>query len=177
MNENMKQPERIYLTGFMASGKTAVGRELARCLGWRFVDLDEEITVSTGRTIPELFADGEEVFRRAERQALERASETDQVVIALGGGAVAWEKTLDYIRECGLLVYLKVDSDLILERLISDDVERPLVTGYSGKGLRRRIDHLLQKRRPFYESAVVTIDCLRDRTPESLAEELLHAFR
>jgi len=158
----------------MASGKSTVGRLLARIIGWGFVDLDEEIEVRTGCTIPELLTEGEEVFRREERKALEAVSAIDQLVIALGGGAVEWGDAIDYISGHGLLIYLRVDTGTLTERLRDDAGDRPLAASHSGDGLRARVEQLIGQRRPYYESAPVIIECGTDRTPESIAEELLH---
>ncbi len=168
--------ERIYLTGFMASGKTTIGRRLAERLDWTFIDLDEALTTETGRSIPELFDDGEEVFRRAEHTMLEQVSQGARRVIALGGGALGWPDALDFVKARGLLVYLRVDTETLLERLQRSEVARPLVAGTDGSELRRRVEALLASRRPYYESAHVIVDGGDGRSEASIVEEILNVL-
>jgi shikimate kinase len=160
----------------MASGKTTIGRRLAKRLDWTFVDLDEAVTTETGRTIAELFAEGEEAFRREEYRTLKKVSRGGRRVIALGGGALQWGNALDFVKARGLLVYLSVDTDTLLKRLKQVEAARPLVVGSAGSELRRLVEQLLAQRRPYYESAAVIVDCGDRRSEESIVEELLHVL-
>lgn len=112
---------RIYLTGFMGAGKSSVGRALAARLATTFVDLDEEIVVRSGRSIPEIFAAGGEVeFRRLEREALEAvlaAPELADAVVATGGGTVAWPGTAERLAASGVTVWLNLPFATIAERI------------------------------------------------------------
>ncbi|HKL87422.1 MAG TPA: shikimate kinase, partial [Salinibacter sp.] len=102
---------RIYLTGFMASGKSTVGPKVAARLGCTFLDLDRLIAVHDGRSIPEIFAqDGEGRFRELETAALRKTVDTDNLVVALGGGALVDEENRAFAKEHGRVVYLEVDA-------------------------------------------------------------------
>jgi shikimate kinase len=167
---------RVFLTGFMAAGKSEVGRKLADRLGWGFVDLDEQIEARTARTIPDLFEEGEETFRTREREALEEVAMSESRVIALGGGALGWKDSLQYIRARGPLVYLRVDSATLFDRLSHSDADRPMLDGKSGDDLRRHIDDLLAARQHYYEAATLTVDAGDGRTIDEIVEELLDAL-
>ncbi len=144
--------ERIVLVGFMGAGKTSVGRELARRLGWRFIDLDEEIEVAAGRSVRELFRDeGEAEFRRRELEAARRAAEQKEVVIAAGGGAFAESETRAILQAEAATVWLRCDLETILER-IGADPSRPLASD------RETMRELLEQRQPTYQQALLAVD-------------------
>ena len=99
----MTVPTRIYLTGFMGSGKSTLGPRLADRLGYGFVDLDRDIERAVGSTVQTIFANqGEEAFRRLETEHLRTASYADRIVIALGGGAVTREDNLRFTKTRGV---------------------------------------------------------------------------
>ncbi|MEF8817076.1 MAG: shikimate kinase [Salinibacter sp.] len=154
---------RVYLTGFMASGKSTVGPEAAARLGQPFLDLDRLITAHDGRSIPAIFAeDGEEYFRGLERDLLRRTAETDDLVVALGGGALVDETNRAFAKEHGLVLYLEAPVDTLLDRVADDDTRRPLLEDDTGTRLprteqRARIEGLLETRRPAYEAAHHTL--------------------
>jgi shikimate kinase/3-dehydroquinate synthase len=144
----------IVLTGFMGTGKSAVGRRLARALGWRFVDTDEMIERKTGRTIPRIFADsGEGYFRKIERKMIQSAARQKNTVIATGGGAVLDPRNVRALKKNGLLVGLKASPRAILSRVSGSD--RPLLKGGDP---RRRVERLLAERRERYEMADLVVD-------------------
>ena len=110
---------RIVLTGFMGSGKSTVGRLLARELGWTFLDLDTEVERLGGRTVPQIFAEsGEHVFRRLEAATLRKLTERERVVIALGGGALeaAESQTLLKAHPGTAVVHLSAPFEILMER-------------------------------------------------------------
>jgi shikimate kinase len=162
-----KSSVRVYLTGFMASGKSTVGPRVASRLGQPFLDLDRLITARDGRAIPEIFAeDGEEQFRILETEALHRTAKTDDLVVALGGGALVDDDNRAFAQEHGVVVYLEVSSETILERVGDEADERPLLQDEDGRPLpeaemRARIESMLDDRRPTYEQASHTIDAGR----------------
>ena len=166
--------ERLFLTGFMGSGKTVVGRALARELGWEFVDTDELVEDRSGRTIPELFGMGEEVFRRWEHLCLREVAGRRRAVIALGGGALAREENWEVVRGKGPVVCLWAEPETILAR-VREDLHRPLLAGLDDEGKLQRIRELLERRRPYYlcSDLVVHTD---GRTPEDVASEVLRTL-
>ena len=155
---------RIYLNGFMASGKSSVGPRVAARLGLTFIDLDRLIRAHDGRSIPEIFAEeGEAAFREQERAALRSTADPDDLVVALGGGALVAEANRAFAKEHGRIVYLKVDSDTILDRVADEAEQRPLLQDDSGTPLppdrmRERIEQMLADRRPAYRDAHATVD-------------------
>nr|WP_290895239.1 shikimate kinase [Azonexus sp.] len=123
----MENRRNIYLVGLMGAGKTTVGRLLAKRLGRVFYDTDHEIVERTGVPIPTIFEiEGEEGFRRREAQTLCELSESDNVVLATGGGAVLREENRRCLHDTGWVVYLNV-SPLLLYQRTRHDKNRPLL--------------------------------------------------
>lgn len=158
---------RIYLTGFMASGKSTVGPRVAERLDLDFVDLDDVIEARAGQSIPQIFAEaGEAGFRRREAEALRATAERADVVVALGGGALVNEENLAFARAHGTVVYLRVPVEELVRRLEREADRRPLLQDAAGvplarKAMRARIETMLVERRRFYEQAHLTIDAAR----------------
>jgi shikimate kinase len=156
-------PTRIYLTGFMGSGKSTVGPLLARALGYRFLDLDTAIVQQAGQPIPQLFSEeGEAGFRQRETEALRSTGQQDRMVIALGGGALTFEHNLQWARENGLVLYLRVPADGLVRRLLHSGTERPLLAddpeARNPEVLQRKVEDLLARREPFYTRAHITVE-------------------
>jgi shikimate kinase/3-dehydroquinate synthase len=143
----------IILTGFSYTGKSAVAREVARRLGWSFVDTDDEIVSLAGKTIPEIFSqDGEQSFRELERRVLQSACERKDVVIATGGGAVVDADNRELMRKSGVVICLEAQPDTIYRRLLADaekgeTVVRPLLAMPDPK---QHITKLKELRQPYY---------------------------
>jgi len=143
----------IVLTGFMAAGKTAVGRKIARRLGREFIDTDRLIEKQTGRTIPEIFAqDGEKEFRRLEREVVANLTPAVPAVIATGGGTFVDERNRERLRELGVVVCLITSVDTAVERSMRN-AKRPLAAGG-----RAQLEKLFRKRMPAYREADVLIE-------------------
>lgn len=125
-----ESPRAIFLAGFMGSGKTTIGRQLARALEWSFIDLDTEIERLAGRSIPDIFeASGEDGFRDFEHAALREQAETSRAgaprVVALGGGTYAFERNRSLLRQAGPTVWLDAPADTLWERVRLES-HRPL---------------------------------------------------
>jgi shikimate kinase len=145
---------RIFLIGFMGSGKSTMGRALASELDLTFIDLDSFLEEKYFKTIPQIFAEeGEESFRRKERKVLEEVCSFDNVILATGGGAPCFFDNMKLINKSGFCVFLDVDVTSLVNRLIHAKTERPLIKGKSPEELHEFIEGLLAKRRPFYEKA------------------------
>ena len=126
---NPQRSGHLYLAGFMGTGKSAVGRIVAKRLNRRFFDLDDVITSMTQRAISSIFAeDGERAFRRYEAEALVSIVGSDAAVIALGGGAPTVHSVRDTVRDSGIAVLLTADWPTIWSR-IQGDSSRPLLAG------------------------------------------------
>ena len=140
----------IYLVGFMGTGKTTVGRELAKKKKWRFVDLDELIELREGKAIPDIFSKkGEPYFRILEKRALKEVSREEKFVVACGGGVVIKRENIKTMKESGIMICLKADPAVILKRT-SGAANRPLLNTGNSK---ERIELLLKLRAPYYAMA------------------------
>ncbi len=157
-------PARIYLTGFMGSGKSTLGPILANVLGYRFADLDTRIAAAAGCAVATLFAaEGEAAFRAREADALRATAAEDRLLIATGGGALAREPNLSWALRTGTVVYLRATPEVLALRLGRSRTVRPLLHGSDGQrldgdALRDRLAALLAPRLPFYERAHLTLD-------------------
>ena len=159
----------VVLIGFMASGKTSVGRRIAKRLGFRFLDMDHFIEQEQGRTISEIFAtEGEPHFRALETGLLRRLTQHDNTVISCGGGVVTTPGNLELLKQIGVAVFLNAAPEDIIRRL-ENDTRRPKV---QGGGLRERVTTLLAQRMPLYQQADVTIQTL-GKTPNQVAGEVI----
>jgi shikimate kinase len=142
----------VVLVGFMGSGKSTVGRILARRLGWGFVDMDERIEERTGRRIADIFREqGEAAFRQEELRVARELQSALRRVIATGGGAFAQAETREALRTGAFTVYLAGDFDTLVRRVPTDG-SRPLAADHE---IMRR---LLVEREPFYRSADLIVD-------------------
>lgn len=140
--------EPIFLVGMMGAGKTTLGRQLARILGREFVDLDHELEARCGVRVSLIFdIEGEEGFRRRETALLEECSLRRDIVLATGGGAVIEPRNRTFLKERGVVVYLRAGADELFRR-VSRDRSRPLLQTADPKG---RLTELLQQREPLYE--------------------------
>lgn len=116
----------IVLCGFMGSGKTVVGKELAKILGVKFVDTDELIEAEQGVAIKAIFAaHGEDYFRDLEYEMCKKVAEMNGVVVSTGGGAMTFKRNVDAIKEGSKIVFLDASFDVICDR-IGDSTTRPL---------------------------------------------------
>jgi shikimate kinase len=147
--------KNIALIGFMAVGKSAIGRTLAKKLRRRFVDLDRVIERAEGSKVREIFEHkGEAYFRQLEKQALVDVLEENNQVIATGGGVILDDQNLQILREKALLIGLSAEMDVLLARA-GDAMKRPLL---QGSNRRERVEDLLRQRAARYAQAHVTID-------------------
>ena len=145
----------IYLVGFMGTGKTSVGRLLAKKKQFNFLDLDELIEFRERRRIVDIFAkEGEPYFRKVEKKALKEVAGQKKFVVACGGGVVLDKENIQAMKKSGILVCLTAAPKEILKR-VSANTQRPLL---NVKDPARRIEVLLKMRAPYYMQADKTID-------------------
>ncbi|PIP20710.1 MAG: shikimate kinase [Candidatus Omnitrophica bacterium CG23_combo_of_CG06-09_8_20_14_all_40_11] len=145
----------IYLVGFMGTGKTEVGKGLAKKKTLQFVDLDELIELREKRTISDIFAgDGEPYFRKVEKRILKEVSKENKFVVACGGGIVLDKDNIKIMKETGIIICLTAVPQVILERT-SAYRHRPLL---NVSNRRKQIELLLKLRAPYYAQADKTID-------------------
>lgn len=151
--------KRIFLIGFMGSGKTTLGKALSRKLGVDFIDLDLYIEGRYHKMIREIFAEsGEERFRHIEQSLLHEVADFENVIIAAGGGTPCFFDNIDYMNAHGTCIYLKASIDELCHRLASGRDTRPLLQGKSDEELRQYIEHTLSERDPYYSRAALHFD-------------------
>jgi shikimate kinase len=170
MHLKLKRTPGLFLAGFMASGKSTVGRLVADRLGWHFADIDSGIEREQGRTIRDIFErEGEAAFREIESAAIRKyvkeVCNGHPWVVALGGGALAQEKNWELIREHGVTVWLDCSFGRIQSRL-ENDVTRPLAMD------RERLVQLYEARQPLYARADYRVDADCDN-PAEVVERIL----
>lgn len=146
----------IFLTGYMACGKTTLGRALARQLGIEFIDLDFYIEQRFRMPIPRIFEErGEEGFRKIESAMLREAGEFDNVVISCGGGTPCFKGNMEYMNSRGHTVWIRTTIPCILRRLTTGRRVRPLTQGKTPEELRLFVEEHLQSRIPYYSQAKI----------------------
>ena len=159
----------LYLVGMMGSGKTSTGRPLAERLGYGFVDADAVIEQAAGCSIPEIFErDGEAGFRSLESQVLSAISQRHSLVVATGGGVVTQPENWGLLHS-GIVIWLDVVPEQLMERLRSDNTVRPLLQTADPDAA---LNALLEQRRPLYAEADLTV-VINEETPETVADGIL----
>ncbi len=165
----MAPAERVYLTGFMGAGKSAIGRRLAAALGWEFIDLDERVEETAGLPIAVLFERrGEDGFRALERTELTATLRRTRVVVATGAGALAQPGALELLRGRGLIIWLKLPFAELAQRVEAAGTgARPLY------GDRRRARQLYRERLPFYRQADLVLAVDGGQSIETIVRRLV----
>ncbi len=155
----------IALVGFMGTGKTAVGKLLAKKLGKEFIELDALIEEKAGKSIPEIFRqDGEIAFRQLEIEVTESIAGRKNTVIACGGGVVLNTINIDRLRRDCVIIHLTAAPSVILKRTAADRDSRPLLAAGDRS---QQIERLLKYRQPFYERAAdITVNTSRLKVEE-----------
>ena len=158
--------EKVYLVGFMGSGKSTIARSLAKRLGWRVIDIDEAVEAHEKMTVADIFArHGEPYFRMAERAALTAQLGVRHAVVATGGGTFVDPQNRAMINADGLSIWLDIPLDRALSRVPTDG-RRPLASD------RESFERLYHARRPAYQQAHIRVDAGRQGL-EALVEQLM----
>lgn len=162
----------IVVCGFMATGKSSVGKRLAEIMSYDFLDLDTVIEAEAGMSIPEIFSSqGEPEFRALESRMVERIAEKTGYVIAAGGGTIVDPKNLARLKSSGIIITLTADVQTILQRVGKGD-DRPMLWE---EDLEKRIRTLLKKREDSYSKADIILDTSSisiDEVAQQLVERL-----
>lgn len=165
--------KKIFLVGYMGSGKTTIGEELAKKLGFEFIDTDIYIENKFQKTINEIFATmGESKFRQMETDTLAEISNKENVVIATGGGAPCHNNNMDLMKEKGTVVFLNPDLDELTYRLNLVKATRPLIKDKKDEEMRGFIEKMLPARLPFYTQAHITTSGDLETGAEEILKEL-----
>lgn len=154
-----RESDKIFLIGFMGSGKTTLAKKLAKKLSRPFFDLDQEIEKNEQLSVSQIFdKKGESYFRELEVKALKDIiSKNEYFVFSLGGGTPCFFNNMKLIKECGVSIYLKYNSGILASRLIAAKVKRPLIKGLNEEELKKYITDKLSERERFYNQSNYTL--------------------
>lgn len=165
---------RVFLVGPMGSGKTAVGKHLARLIGCRFVDSDAEIESRTGVDIPYIFdREGEAGFRGREREVIEDLTTLDDIVLATGGGAVLAAESRKVLKDRGIVVYLQTSVQQQAQRT-GHGRQRPLLRTPDP---RRKLEELMVVREPLYREVAHHVVSTDGRRVKDVAADIAALIR
>ncbi|MFX1375393.1 MAG: shikimate kinase [Promethearchaeota archaeon] len=164
----------IALIGFMATGKTTIGKSLARCLGntYEFIETDQIIIDMAEKSIPRIFSeDGEQKFREYELVACKKVSNLTNVIVSCGGGVVLNKINIENLRTNCYIVLLKASIDEIYKRAMKDGKEtRPVINKVDPK---KEIEEVLNFRRPYYEEAAEFIVETTEKDIQEIVKEIV----
>jgi len=177
---------KIFLVGFMGSGKTHWGRQLSARLNMPFYDLDTVIAEKEGRSVADIFSEkSEEYFRFCEKETLEAISgENESFILSCGGGTPCFFNNIEFMKKHGKVVWLNTSVDTLMQRLRRERSSRPLIADVADSDLRRTIVRRLSERRMYYQQADVTVAeenttldelirlLLQNQQPDRMREEL-----
>ena len=150
----------IFLVGYMGCGKTSIGRQLAGKLNLRFLDMDAAIEQACGCSVREYFAaNGEEAFRRLEREQVAALAEEKDAVVATGGGAPCFFDNMEVMNRAGVTVYFKMSPEKLAARLETGKAKRPLLKDKSEEELLEFIRKNVAEREPCYLKSRLIIGC------------------
>lgn len=166
---------KIFLIGFMGSGKTHWGIQLSEKLNIPFFDLDDKITQFASKAINDIFAEeGEEFFRQTEKDVLHMITDNhDTFVMATGGGTPCYFNNIDFMNRHGTTVWISAPIDTLFERLIKERSSRPLLKNLSDQQLKTYIIKKFSDRKIYYEQAGIIVD--ETTTLDQLVEKTFHA--
>ncbi len=149
---------KLFILGYMGSGKSTIGLLLAQKMQYNFIDLDVYIENKTKKTITEIFnIEGETKFRELEKQYLSEVINEENTVVALGGGTTCFNNNMDIINQSGTSIYLEMDAETLMERLSTAKNNRPLIQNLNKAELKKFIKATLEKRTPIYNQANIII--------------------
>jgi shikimate kinase len=151
--------QKIFLIGYMGSGKTTLGKLLAKKMDLQFLDIDLFIENRYHKSIASIFEErGEADFREIERRVLHEITGFENTIISTGGGLPCFFDNMEVMNEVGTTVYLKVSPDELVKRLSAGKNKRPLISGKNPEELRDFIETNLKKREPFYNKAAIVFE-------------------
>jgi shikimate kinase len=166
---------KVYLVGFMGSGKSFIGQQLATLLEYLFVDTDNLIENTEGSSVAELFEKiGETAFRKIESDRLKGLSKWDNIIVATGGGAPCFYDNMQFINDSGITVYLKTNPQLLLKRLLPEIDKRPLLKGKTEAELLSFIESKVAEREAFYGQADIIIH--QEDNEQNIVQDILKAI-
>jgi shikimate kinase len=177
---------KIFLIGFMGSGKTHWGRHLSTKLGIPFYDLDTVIVENEGSSVADIFTiKGEEYFRYQEKLKLEEIAERhESFILSCGGGTPCFFNNIEFMKKNGKVIWLNTSVEALKQRLLKEKMSRPLISEVDDEDLRRYIIRKLSERRMYYQQADLTVSeetttleelivlLMNNQEPDRMKEEL-----
>ena len=143
----------------MGSGKSTIGKELAKALSWKFMDLDQSIVDQCNMGIPQMFEKyGERVFRGMEAKVLRSTMHDKDVIVATGGGAPCHHQNMQWLKDHGHVIYLRLGPEELYQRLKNESENRPLVAQMTDNELSAFVENHLNQRKAYYERAHEIVD-------------------
>ncbi len=165
---------KIYLIGYMGSGKSTLGQHLANALGISWLDMDDEFELRYKVSIPAFFEKyGENAFRNLEHKVLTDISVIPDLVVSTGGGSPCFHDNMELMNQTGITVYLQAMPELLISRIELSARKRPLFQQMKGEDFLQKITTHLQSREPFYTQAKITIDAIKPDI-EDLKKKILN---
>ncbi|MDP1728233.1 MAG: shikimate kinase [Bacteroidota bacterium] len=150
--------QRIYIIGMPGSGKSTIGKSLAKKLSWTFIDLDQMITENENMNIEQIFEQkGEAYFRGIEHKILKQTKQLNNVVISCGGGTPAFENNMDWINKNGFSIYLNASVSLLKSRILQSKTVRPLFKKLEKEKIEKKITKLFAQREKYFCQAALHI--------------------
>jgi shikimate kinase len=154
---------RIYLVGFMGSGKSTLGQRIASAFQVSCFDTDRVVESQAGMTISDIFnSRGEDYFRHLETDVLKQTAFYEKSIIATGGGMPCFGDNMHWMKEKGITMFLDWPEPIITKQLLKERASRPLLATLTDTDARIKIKDLLQLRRPIYEQAAITLEMQGD---------------
>lgn len=158
---------KIFIVGYMLSGKSTIGKQLAKRLNYTFIDTDKEIEMHYKLSVSDVFKKyGEEVFRLLERKILLSLEKEDNIVVSTGGGLVCFNDNMKWVKENGLSIYLKLSPQAIVSRHKVAKRARPLLQNKTEEELLEYIEKTLEEREKFYNQADFSFEALSLKVEE-----------
>ncbi|MEJ2478308.1 MAG: shikimate kinase [Desulfobacterales bacterium] len=144
----------LFLTGYRCSGKTTIGKSIARTIDWSFVDSDLLVIKKSGKSIKDIIdTEGWNVFRRMERSALKQICADDRQVVATGGGVVLDQSNIKAMKTSGMVIWLDAGAETIQKRMLRDKKTGDFRPALTEKGRMEEIEDMLLQRKPYYQNA------------------------
>lgn len=163
---------RIYLTGYMGSGKSKTAELLSKIFKYGYLDTDYLIEEKTGTTITSIFEkEGQEYFRKIEKQVLRSTEKLDNYIISTGGGTPCYHDNMEWMNSKGITVYLEANAGLLFHRLATSRTGRPLIESLDDVELMEQIMGHLAVRIPVYRRAMIIVNAA-NLNPKILAEKI-----
>jgi shikimate kinase len=145
---------KLFLIGYMGSGKSTVGRKLAAKLGYHFMDTDTIIETIAGKSISEIFeTEGEQGFRIMEHELLKEAIKNENIIVSTGGGMPCYHNNMEIMNNAGITVYIKMSPESLARRVIQSKQKRPLLASIANEELPAVIRKKLAEREVYYNQA------------------------